>query len=76
MKKIKKEELAIKAPLIKCEEKGYFLLLAFGVTQMPSALHTTIGSSKKSAADGLTSVLDATTFLASNLIFLEVLPTS
>ena len=54
----------------------YFLCISFGVTQMPFALATTIGSSKKSAAEALMSGLAATTFLASNFIFLEVLPIS
>ena len=53
----------------------YFLLDSLGVTQVPVALATTIGSSKKSAAEALMSVLAAMTFLASNFIFLEVFPT-
>ena len=53
----------------------YFLLHSFGVTQVPVALATTIGSSRKSAAEALMSGLAWTTFLASNFIFLEVLPT-
>ena len=53
----------------------YFLLHSFGVTQVPVALATTIGSSRTSAAEALMSGLAAITFLASNFIFLEVLPT-
>ena len=52
----------------------YFLFDSLGVTQVPVALATTIGSSKKSAADALMSGLAAITFLASKLIFLEVFP--
>ena len=52
----------------------YFLLQSFGVTQVPVALQTTIGSSKKSAAEALMSGLACTTFLASKDIFLEVFP--
>ena len=52
----------------------YFLLHSLGVTQVPVALQTTIGSSKKSAAEALMSGLACTTFLASKDIFLEVLP--
>ena len=52
----------------------YFLLASFGVTQIPLALQTTIGSSRKSAAEGLISGLAATTFFATNSIVLEVFP--
>ena len=54
--------------------EDYFLLNSFGVTHVPVALATTIGSSKKSAAEALTSFLETITFLASNFIFLEVFP--
>lgn len=55
-------------------QKTYFLLKSFGVTQVPVALATTIGSSKKSAAEALMSFLETITFLASKVIFLEVFP--
>ena len=54
--------------------ENYFLFISFGVTQVPEALATTIGSSKKSAAEALMSFLETTTFLASNFMCLEVLP--
>lgn len=54
---------------------NYFLLHSFGVTQVPVALATTIGSSRTSAAEALMSGLETITFLASKAIFLEVLPT-
>jgi hypothetical protein len=44
----------------------YFLLHSLGVTQVPEALATTMGSSRKSAAEALMSFLETTTFLASN----------
>ena len=43
----------------------YFLLHSLGVTQVPEALATTMGSSRKSAAEALMSFLETTTFLAS-----------
>ena len=52
--------------------ENYFLFISFGVTQVPEALATTIGSSKKSAAEALMSFLETTTFLASNFMCLEV----
>ena len=52
----------------------YFLFISFGVTQVPEALATTIGSSRKSAAEALMSFLETTTFLASKVMCLEVLP--
>ncbi len=39
----------------------YFLLEALGITQIPSALQTRTGSSRKSAAEGLTSALEVIT---------------
>ena len=52
----------------------YLRFISFGVTQVPEALATTIGSSRKSAAEALMSFLETITFLASKVICLEVLP--
>ena len=52
----------------------YFLLHSLGVTQVPVALQTTIGSSRKSAAEALMSGLACRPFLASKEIVLEVVP--
>ena len=52
----------------------YLRLHSFGVTQVPVALATTTGSSRKSAAEALMSGLVAITLRASKDIFLDVLP--